>query len=368
MAAKAYPGLRELALLKAVSNHAMVGSICPKITDIDNPDFGYIAMFPPLVSRLPGVIHADCLPQPLAVDDRGQVACTVVEASWDNPCDCNRPGRHPPSDAAVEMAKRRIAVTGCGEASCPEKCFCEIDQLSGSALEKCKMSNPTSPDEGFCYPDPARDPGADPALVAKCKDTEKQVLNFSGEETPRPDSFVVIGCGAVEQAVGLGPKSGGAVGTPCVPSLEQDASFNGFQLSEVAVEVGSAACGTGLCLVDHFQGRTSCTYGQTLDETASGSAFCGVPGTSSPLVVPVDPQLTTRRARDAVYCSCRCDGAGPGPFCACPSGFECVPLVPNMGNDQVAPVAGSYCAKSRPEDDLSTPRVECSRSAKNCQN
>ena len=44
--AKAYPGLRELQVLKQIGNQAIVGSICPKqLTEPKSRDFGYLAAF-----------------------------------------------------------------------------------------------------------------------------------------------------------------------------------------------------------------------------------------------------------------------------------------------------------------------------------
>jgi hypothetical protein len=71
-----------------------------------------------------------------------------------------------------------------------------------------------------------------------------------------------------------------------------------------------------------------------------------VPGSTladDPILVPVKPQLLDRRAEDAVYCSCRCDGPDPNAsYCECPDGFSCVELIKLGGAGQLA---GSYCVK-----------------------
>jgi len=71
-----------------------------------------------------------------------------------------------------------------------------------------------------------------------------------------------------------------------------------------------------------------------------------VPGSATPVAVPVRAQLVDRRASDAVYCSCRCGGSGPGPFCACPSGYECSTVVPDVGIGSSSVIEGSYCIKA----------------------
>ena len=53
------------------------------------------------------------------------------------------------------------------------------------------------------------------------------------------------------------------VGDPCTPDEEYDPTFQGFSLSDVSVESKSYVCLTRLCLVNHFQGRVTCPYGQT---------------------------------------------------------------------------------------------------------
>ena len=70
---------------------------------------------------------------------------------------------------------------------------------------------------------------------------------------------------AVALAVGLVSASGCSqtgVGDPCTPEQEFDTQFNGFDEQEVNVESKSFQCQTRLCLVNHFQGRVSCPYGQ----------------------------------------------------------------------------------------------------------
>ena len=42
---------------------------------------------------------------------------------------------------------------------------------------------------------------------------------------------------------------------------------------------------------------------------------------------------------DGSMCTCHCAGPGEGPFCDCPSGFQCLELI----EDLETPEAGSYC-------------------------
>jgi hypothetical protein len=139
------------------------------------------------------------------------------------------------------------------------------------------------------------------------------------------------------QAVGVGKR--------CTPSDERQPYFSGFEVTEFAVDVPADGCETNLCLVNHFQGRTSCPYGQT-DSDAKGTSqtpeelLCHVPGSAERVTVPVSRQFTRRRSADSVYCSCQCGGPDPnGNYCACPTDFQCAKLTG----------AYAYCIKSGTE-------------------
>jgi hypothetical protein len=184
----------------------------------------------------------------------------------------------------------------------------------------------------------------------------------------------------------LGCQSGG-VGDPCTPEDEYRQSFNGYAMTEVNVESKSFQCETRVCIVNHFQGRVSCPYGQggppgtpmlpdivsptSPDYKApSDSARCRIPGTNGKhcldangadvdcdnpasvqnideITVAVDSQRIYRNAQDTVYCSCRCTGPDPAAkYCECPSGYSCEPLVRELGLPGKAELAGSYCVKN----------------------
>lgn len=145
-------------------------------------------------------------------------------------------------------------------------------------------------------------------------------------------------------------QSSEGVGDPCTPEDERVATFSGFGSNEVNIESQSPSCQTGICLAAHFQGRVSCPTGQPADPSDPSRAdpahqVCTTTGDSpEPVTVPVPAQTVS--AADNVICSCRCDGEGDGPFCACPDGFECKHLVDAYGTSGAAELAGSYCVKS----------------------
>jgi hypothetical protein len=154
-------------------------------------------------------------------------------------------------------------------------------------------------------------------------------------------SFSLTGCPA------------GGVGDPCIPEDEYQKQFSGYDKDEVNVEAMSFQCETRLCLVNHFQGRVSCPYGQTRTDPETGETVelsdamaCKVPdGSGDKIEVDVEPQLLERRAKEAVYCSCRCKGPDANArYCECPSGYKCTLLneIP-LGASQLL---GSYCVRN----------------------
>ncbi len=199
------------------------------------------------------------------------------------------------------------------------------------------------------------------------------------------------------------------VGDPCVPEDEYGTGIPGFAVGEVNVESRSFQCATRVCLVNHFQGRVSCPYGQEPEtspapadgatETAEASVLpdcmgqkrdslecqpggklhmesCQVPGRDGSrwedrIVTAVDPQLVERQAKDTVYCSCRCanaegktdDGA---TYCECPATFQCKELVDDLGLDGGGQLTGSYCIKEGTAYDSSSATKECSSSKADC--
>jgi hypothetical protein len=183
----------------------------------------------------------------------------------------------------------------------------------------------------------------------------------------------------------LGCEPGG-VGDPCIPEDEYRQEFSSFAVTEVNVESKSFQCVTRVCLVNHFQGRVSCPYGQTeaavglIDGTPAAAGTdkalrCRIPGTDGTLpvdqiTVPVEPQLTQRLAEQAVYCSCRCAGPDPNArYCECPSGYSCEELVKELGFSKGSQLAGSYCVKSGTEFDPTKPPTAtefCTVGDKNC--
>jgi hypothetical protein len=197
---------------------------------------------------------------------------------------------------------------------------------------------------------------------------------------------------AIAVLSGTGCNSTG-VGDPCIPEQEYLTDFLGFDYHEVSVESKSFQCQTRLCLVNHFQGRVSCPYGQAVDGTAVQGALldsrcmagCCTPGVpravTGPLVngKPADMAngervlgqcAQSRTADRAVYCSCRCaningnqnDGAN---YCTCPDGFACTQLLSSIGAGNEG-LTGGYCVKTHTEYNVNETCTPCNGVLKDC--
>lgn len=140
----------------------------------------------------------------------------------------------------------------------------------------------------------------------------------------------------------------GNVGDPCTPDAEYAVDFAPFSVREVYLESRSLQCATRLCLVNHFQGRVSCPLGQRAEDDAEHACYTpDAEGVAAERVLGQVPAWDLDRpARDAVYCSCRCDGPDPGArYCECPSGFECRRLAPDLELGENRELSGSYCVR-----------------------
>jgi len=164
----------------------------------------------------------------------------------------------------------------------------------------------------------------------------------------------------------------GGIGDPCVPEDEHRATFSNFSISEVYIESRSFQCETRICLVNHFQGRVSCPYGQVPENLSlppDAPERCRLPGTDGDrqdesVSVPVRAWRVDRTPDDSVYCSCRCDGPDPNAqYCECPSGYACEELVPEFGAPDDTrtrrQLTGSYCIKSGTKYDPTRHDADC---------
>ncbi len=290
---------------------------------------------------------AGCLPAELPLASDGTPSCKVFSSSSSTAaCDCAALGRAPVGVAITDAIVASLSSSGncdyMGAPACSSLCVCEVQQAVGASERDCENSAaPASTTSGWCYVAPGAGIGSAPP-VANCPATSKQTLRFLGNAQPSANEVFSIACGGATppQAPPTIQAKPSELGTTCISSSEYDPTFAGFSVDHVGVDVGSAACLSGLCLQNHFQGRVSCPYGQP----QSSGPGCLVPGTNTPVTAQdVSPQYVARASAIASICSCRCAGGGGGPFCSCPTGMQCAPLIGEMGLPDEGDYAGSYC-------------------------
>lgn len=198
------------------------------------------------------------------------------------------------------------------------------------------------------------------------------VVSTSRDGAPFTDAshLSAVADGAAADAV-TEAAAAATLGGSCIPGEEETSQFPGFSVHTVAIETTNPMCASHVCLINHFQGRVTCPYGQSATgQGPGGAAGCTVPETGDPVAVEVPAQLTCRIAAETVYCSCRCandegktdDGAA---YCTCPGAMMCVQLVSSIGDAGVG-IAGAYCVKAGTEFDGGVCSTTCDPTTSRC--
>jgi hypothetical protein len=205
VAAKAYPSLRELEVLRGLGDQGVVTSICAKNTTPDgststDPAYGFNPAVSALVARLARALSPSCMAGELDVSDTapGGTRCHVaeLESSRGSSCDCASLGRSDPSQLVKDQARQHLETSGlCSDdASCNEWCVCEVAGLEGAALDRCQGGDaPETSDAGFCYVDPAQGAG-DAAVVASCPPKNRRTVRFVGDGLPTSGATLFAAC------------------------------------------------------------------------------------------------------------------------------------------------------------------------------
>ena len=213
--AKAYPGLRQLEVLRDFGDNAIVASICPKqALDENDPSYGYNPAVDALVDRLKEQLNTKCLTRPLSVtvnkDGSTSTQCAIVEVEVMQPgatCECKPDqNRRVPGEKLIKPVLSGLRTDricgGAGQPACSQTdfCLCEI----GEANPKASCENALNPAGiGWCYIDAnATDQAGNPAPIGNpelVKDCNPQrQLRFIGKDegvpTPKQNSIVFIAC------------------------------------------------------------------------------------------------------------------------------------------------------------------------------
>ncbi len=202
--AKAYPSLRELAVLKGIGEQAIVSSICAaNMSDPSAVDYGYRPAVTAMVDRLKSAIQGKCLERSLEVDANGRVSCVILEATRGTLKSDGGTGVYecPACDLGSAKPGRREATVS--EKSWLEAnddyksnnlhCACEIVQSPD--LEGC-TKNPDADvlqdSPGWCYVDPKF--GGAEELVSSCPTDSQRIIRFVGRNIPRPEAILFLQC------------------------------------------------------------------------------------------------------------------------------------------------------------------------------
>ncbi len=199
--AKAYPGVRELRVLRGAGSQGIVGSICPEqLTDNSLFNFGYRPAIGAIVERLKQALGGQCLPRSLTPNVEGQVSCLIIEARVAAACDCSAANARAPIDAnhpAVLAVKEDPLYDAAGW-----NCFCEIPQTLGEDLVACQNEVSDTPINqsgdavhGWCYVDATTvPPTGNPEIVASCPATEQRIIRFVGNGKGATGATLFITC------------------------------------------------------------------------------------------------------------------------------------------------------------------------------
>ncbi|WP_437589458.1 hypothetical protein [Sorangium sp. So ce1000] len=204
--AKAYPGLRELQLIRELGPQGIVGSVCPRqLTNDGAADYGYRPAIGAIIDRLKTVLGGQCLPRTLTPDDDQQVSCLILEArNSQGQCNCAdpmTPGRTEVTGTHLP-AKKEVLSLDIAKASGWD-CVCEIQQLEGQQpgepAYECRnhvddnVESGGQPVHGWCYIDPSIRLG-DATIVADCPSTEQRKIRFTGKGEAQQGATLFITC------------------------------------------------------------------------------------------------------------------------------------------------------------------------------
>ena len=195
---KAYPSLRELAVLKGIGGHGIVASTCPKTADLTSASYGYRPAMDALAGRVAKQIGRSCLNQDAHADADGQTPCSLITASSAATCTCpaEQGLAKAPDDVVAPVLEELASVGYCGPGmSCDSLCLCELTQLSGADLTACQTDDQVPEAPGFCYLNAVQGEAhaGRAALAQDCVGAAPRRIRFSGG-APAESSIALLYC------------------------------------------------------------------------------------------------------------------------------------------------------------------------------
>ncbi len=189
--AKAYPGTRQLRVLKEIGPQGIVGSICPEQqTDPGKFNYGYRPSIGGVLDHLEQSLSTRfCLSQELSAESNKRLDCRLIEARHAEvgTCDCNTPARKTLTDADLLL----LAEIKSDPLHTSEQwnCFCELIQTEGNNLQHCQedVAEPVINEfgnlvNGWCYIDGSGNHEVgNPELLNSCLGGQQRVIRFVGD-------------------------------------------------------------------------------------------------------------------------------------------------------------------------------------------
>jgi hypothetical protein len=181
--------------LRSLGEGAALASACPKVADGNAAAaaYGYNPAMDAVVDALAqSLAPTDCLAEALPVDDDGRVACTLLEVRENVDCS-DYPNRDDATSEDASAVRADLEALGvCRGSACDDLGVCELQQLSGRALERCQ-NDPEESDDGYCYVDPGQGVGSE-SLVDACPSGQSRRLRRVASASSGPAEFLMLRC------------------------------------------------------------------------------------------------------------------------------------------------------------------------------
>jgi len=185
--AKAYPTIREFRVVNALKEQGIISSLCPityRNEDKDkdgkpNPLFGYRPAVKSIVDRLKNALANQCLPQRLTRDEKGEVACLILETLPVPGDKCENYGLKAPSEEILAKFREKQQAQQLDT----KLTVCQIPQIVTQPGESCQANRN---DVGWCYVENT----AQNKVVGSCS----QAIQFSSKGQPPPGALTDLQC------------------------------------------------------------------------------------------------------------------------------------------------------------------------------
>jgi hypothetical protein len=196
--AKAYPGRRQLAVLKGMDTQAIVASVCPSnMSNTAAADFGYRPAIGAIVDRLKAALQGTCWNQELQIDSEGKVPCVVLEATKGDVDAAGNALCAPCVDGRTEASdqQKKALETDPVYKENQLNCVCQINQATpGPDLQACVSQEVVTGVKGWCYIDPSQEGSHNLDIVASCPPANKRLIRFVGDNVPVAGSLTFLQC------------------------------------------------------------------------------------------------------------------------------------------------------------------------------